>query len=283
MSKKLTQLRFLCEKTKIAVNDKETDDDNSYQSFLEKNKTQNYEISVEEIVANLNNDIISLDFKIVTEAFMNCLRNAIKPLHCITSKPGQRIDELKHVLLVGGSSKLLAFRQLLYREGFKKSQFEQVDPMTCVAQGAYLLAEMFNDPRNRLFVTEKIAISYGLKSKDNQVAFLLKKGDKIPAISKAVLFKNVLDYPGVIEIAAYQCVEDEGKRMVDIDKCTLIKTWRFKNPKNFRQPKGEQLLELQFKLNIGGTLIVTCKDIAHKKLLLHGETSVIYESQCDVC
>ena len=76
------------------------------------------------------------------------------------------------------------------------------------------------------------------------------------------------------------CVDDDkGKGEVSIEKCNLIKAWQFDNPVNYRQPKGEQLLELQFKLEVGGTLEVTCKDVARNRLLLTGITSVIYENQ----
>ena len=108
---------------------------------------------------------------------------------------------------------------------------------------------------------------------------LLKKGQKIPAASQGILFKNMSHEPARIEIMAYQCVDDNGKGEVSIEKCNLIKAWQFDNPVNYRQPKGEQLLELQFKLEVGGTLEVTCKDVARNKLLLTGKTSVIYENQ----
>ena len=76
---------------------------------------------------------------------------------------------LKHVLLVGGSSQLMAFRQLLYQQGFNRNQFKKIDCMNCVSQGAYELALILNDPISKISMSEKIAISYGLKSGDSEV------------------------------------------------------------------------------------------------------------------
>lgn len=71
-------------------------------------------------------DSIILSFEEVTEAFMKDLEAAIKPLEYITSKPSQMVGVLKHVLLVGGLSSLIAFRQLLYQQGFNSKQFKRL-------------------------------------------------------------------------------------------------------------------------------------------------------------
>ena len=278
---KLSKLRSMCEEHKKNVNC-DTKDADFYESFLAVNEKRIYEVDVSELITH--DDIpdtgITRTFRDVTEAYMKCLEDAIKPLRSIITKPGQTPKEISHVLLVGGSSQLMAFRQLLYREGLKQAQFEEINPMTCVAKGAYELAKIFNDPECKVKMTERIAISYGLKSGNNSVVILLRKGQKLPAASQGISFTNMSDEPARIEIMAYQCVDDDkGKGEVSIEKCNLIKAWQFDNPMKYRQPKGEQLLELQFKLEVGGTLKVTCKDVARNRLLLTGETSVIYENQ----
>ena len=282
---KLAILRNQCEEVKVLLNNSsKIVEDDWYDGFLNKNEFVNYEIDVSCVMKKKDEDDdfddLKMPFREVTEAYMNCLEGAIKPLRSIITKPGQTPKELSHVLLVGGSSKLVAFHQLLYREGLERTKFETIDPMTCVAKGAYVLAKMFNDPEYRMKMTERIAISYGLKSGNNSVVILLRKGQKIPAASQGILFKNMSHEPARIEIMAYQYVDDDkGIGEVSIEKCNLIKAWQFDNPVKYRQPKGEQLLELQFKLEVGGTLEVTCKDVARNKCLLTGKTSVIYENQ----
>ena len=278
---RLAKIRNVCEERKISFNSR-TKDADVYERFLKLNESLVFDSDVSDFLSSsddLPESTLKIPFREVTEAYMNCLKKAIKPLRAIIDKPGQRLDEISYVLLVGGSSRLMAFHQLLYREGLKRTKFVAIDPMTCVARGAFELSKIYNDPTNKVKMTEKIAISYGLKSGDNKVVLLLKKGMKIPATSEGVKFINTNDEPARIEIMAYQCVEDEGKYEVDIEKCSLIKAWQFENPIKFRQPKGEQLLELQFELHVGGTLQVTCKDVARNKLLLDEETNVIYENQ----
>ena len=275
----LTALRDYCEKLKIVVNSNSKDDDN-YEGFKEKNKGLIYEVSLPSNVLSGNvPEVFNFSFGEVTEAYMKCLEGAIKPLKLIIDKPGQTPKELSHVLLVGGSSQLMAFRQLLYRQGLERTQFAAIDPMTCVAKGAYELANIDYNPKCETKMTESIPISYGLKSGDNSVVILLRKGQKIPAASQGISFTNMSDEPARIEIVAYQCVDDEGKVEVSIEKCNLIKAWQFDNPVKYRQPKGEQLLELQFQLEFGGTLKVTCKDVARNKCLLTGDTRVTFSNQ----
>ena len=279
--RKLAYFRNHCEEVKILLNNNsKIVEDDWYTGFLQKNELVNYVIDVASVMKEKNEDddfeSLKMPFREVTEAHMKCLENAIAPLRSIIDKQGQRPTELSHVLLVGGSSKLMAFRQLLYREGLKRTQFAVIDPMTCVAKGAYELAKIDYDPNSKMKMTERIAISYGLKSGDNSVVILLRKGQKIPATSQGILFTNMSHEPARIEIMAYQCVDDEGNSEVSIEKCNLIQAWQFDNPVKFRQPKGEQLLELQFKLEVGGTLTVTCKDVARNRLLYSGETRVTY-------
>lgn len=52
----------------------------------------------------------------------------------------------------------------------------------------------------------------------------LKKGEKIPAISNNIKFTNNDNTPARIEIASYQCMDDEVKEGVDTDACSLIKS-----------------------------------------------------------
>ena len=157
MVRKLERLRKTCEEVKIEVNNRTKDDDN-YESFLKKNERLVYEIDVSYLTNEI--DAILLPFREVTEAIMKCMESAVlMPLEYITSKPSQMVGVLQHVLLVGGSSQLLAFRQLLYKEQFKRKLFESIDPVTCVSEGLYELARFMNDPNSNMSMTESIAVS----------------------------------------------------------------------------------------------------------------------------
>ena len=279
--RKLARLRNICEEVKIAVNMKTKDDDN-YEGFLRKNERLTYEIDVSYLTTEI--ETIEIPFREVTEAIMNCMESAVlKPLHYITDKPSQKSGVVPHVLLVGGSSQLVAFRQLLYKEQFKRKLFEKIDPMTCVSQGAYELALIMNDKKTKMSMTEPIAISYGLKSGNDQVAIILSKGTTIPCTSAEKMFCNCDDYPERINISVYQCADDEGQELVDIEKCTEVESWQFINPEDCRRPRGQQQLTLRFKLEVGGTLQVICKDFAYNKVLLDEKADVLYEGDYCVC
>ena len=280
MVRKLARLRNDCEEVKIEVNNRTTDDDR-YESFLTKNQKLVYEIDVSYLTTEI--ETIPFPFEEVTEAIMKCLEPALKPLEYITSKPSQMTGVLQHVLLVGGSSQLMAFRQLLYREQFKRKQFEKIDPITCVSQGAYELACIMNDPNARMSMSESIAVSYGLKSGNDKVAIILRKGTTIPCTSAEKMFCNCDDYPERINISVYQCADDDRQELVDIEKCTEVESWQFINPEDCRRPKGQQQLTLCLKLEVGLTLQVICKDFAYNRVLLNENTDVLYEGDYCVC
>ena len=278
MVRKLARLRKTCEEVKIEVNNRTKDDDN-YEGFLEKNKELVYEIDV----SYLTNEIvvIPLSLREVTEAIMNSMESAVRiPLEYITSKPGQSPWELPHVLLVGGSSHLMAFRQLLYKEGFRRRHFEKIE-VTCVSEGAYELACIMNDPNTRMSMSDPIAVSYGLRAGSDKVAIILRKGTTIPCTSREIIFCNCDDYSERINISVYQCADDDRQELVDIEKCTEVESWQFINPEDCRRPKGQQQLTLCFKLEVGGTLQVICKDFAYNRVLLNEKTGLLYKG--DYC
>ena len=281
MVRKLARLRNICEEVKIEVNNR-TKDDDFYTGFLNKNEQLVYEIDVSYLTPEI--DLIALPFREVTEAIMNCMESAVlKPLEYITSKPSQMTGVVKHILLVGGSSKLMAFHQLLYKEQLKRKHFEKIDPMTCVSQGAYELACIMNDPNSNMSMSEPIAVSYGLKSGNDKVAIILGKGTTIPCTSAEKMFCNCDDFPERINISVYQCADDDKQELVDIEKCTEVESWQFINPEDCRRPKGQQQLTMRFKLEVGGTLQVICKDFAYNRVLLNETADVLYEGDYCVC
>ena len=279
MVRKLARLRKTCEEVKIEVNNRTKDDDN-YEGFLEKNKELVYEIDV----SYLTNEIvvIPLSLREVTEAIMKCMEFAVRiPLEYITSKPSQSPWELPHVLLVGGSSHLMAFRQLLYKEGFRRRHFEKIDPVHCVSEGAYELACIMNDPNTRMSMSDPIAVSYGLRAGSDKVAIILRKGTTLPCTSREIIFCNCDDYSERINISVYQCADDDRQELVDIEKCTEVGSWQFINPEDCRRPKGQQQLTFCLKIEVGGTLQVICKDFAYNRVLLNEKTGLLYKG--DYC
>ena len=281
MTMKLARLRKNCEEVKIYINS-QTEDYDIYERFFHWNENLVYDIDVSDLTNET--DAITLPFREVTEAIMNCMESAVlKPLEYITNKPCQSVNEFEHVILVGGASQLMAFRQLLYRSGFKQEQFESIDPVHCVSQGVYELACIMNDPNTRMSMTEPLAISYGLKSGNDKVAIILRKGTTLPCTSPDILYVNSESNPSAIVLSVFECVDDEGKELVDIDKCREVKTFQFVIPADCKRPKRELKLVISWKLEVGGTLQVICKDFAYNRVLLNEKTDVLYGGDYCVC
>ena len=270
---KIAKLRKCCEEAKIVVNGQTKDADN-YEKFLKLNQKLVYEIDVSYLNAGV--DSLIFPFVDVTKAFMKCLESSLEPLRKITSKPDQMISVYRKILLVGGSSQLMAFRQLMYSQKINQSQIGKINPMYCVSEGAFEIAASEVASKNKMHVTETIAVSYGLKSGNDQVVLILKKGMTIPRTSAEIIVYNTDDYPEVIQISVYQCKDDpEDSELVDIDKCAEVETWEFQNPERCRRPSKQQQIGIVFKLQVGGTLEVICRDFAYNQLLLDKEARVL--------
>ena len=85
-------------------------------------------------------------------------------------------------------------------------------------------------------VEEKIVISYGLLSGEDEVALILEKGTVIPAKSKEVLFTNTQSCQSKFSSRIYQWSGDpdddlrnsKGVILVDEKECTKVNTLSFK-------------------------------------------------------
>ena len=99
---------------------------------------------------------------------------------------------------------------------------------------------------------------------------LLKKGTRIPCISGPITFCNSTDYPEKIYSAIYQYNGKEDNKdtkhmMRPMKECTKVREYSFMNDNPL--PKGQQVFDIVFRLAVGGTLEVVCKDKNTGKVL----------------
>ena len=166
---------------------------------------------------------------------------------------------IKRVFLVGGSTRLVAVKE--YLQAYFHCDFPNVNPDTCVAEGALAIARSQSDIHYGGTVGEIIPFSYGLLCSDDKVVMLLNRGTRIPCESGRIQFSTSEDYVETIKSKIYQWngrEMDQGHTIRSVNECTYIKDYVFENPNP--KPMGEQRFDIVFNLVVGGTLDVLCYD-----------------------
>ena len=162
----------------------------------------------------------------------------------------------------GGQSKTELLRHLVYTNQYFSASYVKV-------------------LSRRLVFEKDLFFVGGLLSGEDEVALILEKGTVIPAKSKEVLFMNTQSCQDKISSSIYQWPGDpdddlrnsKGVIVVDEKECTKVKSLSFNN--KYRTCKGKQTLAMIFKLDVGGTLEVICKDKNHNTVLA-SESYTVY-------
>lgn len=208
------------------------------------------EMYMEEVGSKLNMDVTLhrkvLD-NIVNTIFIPrikaCLDRILEGLNC----------DINFVLMVGGSSRLRAVIEYL-KKRFSNALLPQIDPESCVAEGALLMATGDVEP------IECLNFSYGiLSARTNDVVMLLSKGTELPCVSESKQFQPTNNDPYIYS-SVYQwngSYEEGTKCHKPKSECTLVGDYRFSN--RFRFGK-KPILTLTFSAQEGGLLLVECHD-----------------------
>ena len=276
----LRMLKKSCEEFKILFNSKLRDADDEEDFFrLNRNAVGDLDISY----FGFDEQEISITAREFYEALKEPLERYLVPLNKITGKPEQMIGTIKNVLLVGGSSLLKFLRLKLMSKGFTSKQFQDVDAMHCVSEGAYQLLSLYTNPDPKKFFTEALPLSYGLQSGDDEVCLMLTKGSTVPCCSRERDFTNLEDYPEYIYSKVYQYPEETNQSVVKVSDCDQVWTLRFFNPEQYRRQRSQQSLSIQFKLDVGGTLEVICKDKRSGDVLHREVCNVLFDANSLIC
>ena len=126
--------------------------------------------------------------------------------------------------------------------------FPNVNPDSCVAEGALTIARSQADPYFGGSIIDITSFSYGLLCSDNQVVMLVSKGTRIPCESGRLTFVTNEDYVPYITSAIYQWngrEMDQVRAIKPKDECTYIRDYRFENPDP--KPKDKQQFIIYFK------------------------------------
>ena len=261
-----TELRHGCEDIKILMtNDCTYDDDKD--NFYNINRRMRIPVAISTMNTKLEpDDDIDLSPKVFDRAIEKKIDETIDITQQLIGREGLMVGNVRYFFLVGGSSKLTMVKRKL-KSIFSNSFFPVINAEESVAKGAMklLINDCSEKPGNPV-VEQPIVTSYGLASSGDDVAIILKRGQRIPVLSNDFEFTTTEDRQKHVDSMIYQWVGDpktlpekNGVPIANRLDCTEVDHLVFDIEDV--KPKGEKKLAIRFYLEEGGTLEVVCRDM----------------------
>ena len=232
--KSIQRLKIACEKTKKILSIKE--EDTIYVDNFYKEET-------------LNISITRAKFESLCQEYFEKLNT---PIDEVLNSSNKKIEDIKEIILVGGSSKIPKVREILNNRFPHARINDSISPDEAVAYGATFYCESLR--RNTGEVWEDFQYldatqhSYGVELEDGRMDVLIPAGSKYPT-SMTNYFFNAYDDQYTFEINVY-----EGENEY-VNENELLAN--FVLPDIPKKPKGECCLQLTFSIDDNQILNVT--------------------------
>ncbi|HVP60712.1 MAG TPA: Fe-S protein assembly chaperone HscA [Myxococcaceae bacterium] len=162
--------------------------------------------------------------------------------------------ELDGVILVGGSTRVLAVRRFV-AQLFGKEPLGDIDPDQVVALGAAVQADLLTnrDRADEVLLLDVIPLSLGLETMGGVVEKLIPRNSAIPTAA-AQVFTTFQDGQNALDVHVVQ-----GERELVTDNRSLA---RFRLSGIPPLPAGMARVEVRFEVNADGILSVSAKELS---------------------
>ena len=234
------------------VNDKQ-----ALQRIIEAAEKAKIELSTLEIthinlpfICIFNNIPKHIDLEITKVKFESLIANiidkCIKPVKLALEDSKLSILNIDKVILVGGSTRMPAVRNVLI-ELFKKKPNESINPDEVVAMGAAVQAGIIAGEITDLILLDVTPMSLGVEIEGGLMATIIKRNSSIP-VKHTEVFSTSIDNQSKVEIHVLQGDNLSAKLNKSLGIFTLENI-----PLG---PKGSIKIEVSFQLNADGLLSV---------------------------
>ncbi len=166
-----------------------------------------------------------------------------------------KAEEVDHVLLVGGSTRIPAIQELV-RSIFKKEPGKDVNPDEVVALGAAIQGGVLAGDVKDVLLLDVTPLSLGIETLGGVVTNLIERNSTIPT-KKSEIFSTAADSQTTVEIHVLQ-----GEREMAVDNKSI---GRFQLTGIPPAPRGMPQIEVVFDIDANGILNVSAKDKATGK------------------
>jgi molecular chaperone DnaK len=214
---------------------------------------------------------LHLDYSLSRAKFQEMTRDLIDrckvPFEQAIKDAGVSKDQVDHVILVGGSTRMPAVQDLV-QELTGSEPHKGVNPDECVAMGAAIQAGVLKGDVKDVLLLDVTPLSLGIETKGGVMTKLIERNTTIPT-RKTEVFTTAEDSQPSVEIHVLQ-----GEReMADFNK-TLGKFQLVDLP---LAPRGVPQIEVTFDIDANGIVNVSAKDRATNKeqsITITGQSSL---------
>ena len=196
---------------------------------------------------HFNEQLTRAKFQDLTSDLLERVR---KPFEDAVKEAGVAVDEIHHVILVGGSTRMPAVIDIV-RELAGKEANKGVNPDEVVAVGAALQAGVLKGERKDVLLIDVTPLSLGLETKGGVFTKLIERNTAIPT-KRTETFTTAEDGQSSTLLRVYQGEREftrDNKKLGDFELTGILPA-----------PRGIPQIEVTFDIDANGIVHVSAKD-----------------------